>query len=49
MYYEDVDLCVRVRNEKFDIVNIPQARIQHLEGRSLKEGSDTENKENVWK
>lgn len=42
MYYEDVDLCVRVRNEKFDIVNIPQARIQHLEGRSLKEGSDTE-------
>lgn len=38
MYYEDVDYCARVRAAGFDIVNWPEARVVHLQGRS----SDTD-------
>jgi GT2 family glycosyltransferase len=34
MYYEDVELCHRIRAHGYDIVNVPGAQIQHLEGRS---------------
>ncbi len=35
MYYEDVDLCYRVRREGYRCVNVPSARIMHLEGQSF--------------
>ncbi len=36
MYYEDTDLCYRIRKKKFQIKNIPQAQIYHYEGTSTK-------------
>lgn len=35
MYYEDVDLCYRVRRTGYRCVNVPSARIMHLEGQSF--------------
>lgn len=35
MYYEDVDLCSRVRRTGRKCYSIPQAKIQHLEGQSF--------------
>lgn len=35
MYFEDTDLCLRVKKEGYDIVNVPQAHIIHLEGKSF--------------
>ena len=35
MYYEDSDLCFRIKEQGFDIVNVPQAQIIHLEGKSF--------------
>lgn len=37
MYYEDADLCVNVKQRGYAIVNVPQARIIHLEGKSFSE------------
>lgn len=37
MYYEDTDLCCRLRQLRHRIVAHPEARIQHLEGRSFGE------------
>ncbi len=34
MYYEDTELCHRIRKAGYGIMSIPEARIQHLEGRS---------------
>ena len=34
MYYEDTELCHRIRGAGYGIVSVPDARIQHLEGRS---------------
>lgn len=34
MYYEETDLCNRVSKAGYKITNLPQARIQHLEGKS---------------
>lgn len=34
MYYEETDLCRRVRNLKYSIISVPAAKIQHLEGKS---------------
>lgn len=34
MYYEETDLCKRVRNNKYVIMSVPAAKIQHLEGKS---------------
>lgn len=36
MYYEDVDLCKRVRKRGLKCYSIPEAKIQHLEGQSFK-------------
>lgn len=35
MYYEDVDLCSRVRRMGKKCYSVPQAKIQHLEGQSF--------------
>lgn len=35
MYYEDSDLCARIKEQGYDIVNVPQAEIIHLEGKSF--------------
>jgi len=34
MYYEDADYCRRARRAGFEIVNWPQARVVHLQGKS---------------
>lgn len=36
MYYEDMELCVRLRRAGFGIWSVPQARIVHLGGESCK-------------
>lgn len=43
MYYEDVDLCYRVRRTGYRCVNVPSARIMHLEGQSFA-SSEADNK-----
>lgn len=35
MYYEETDLCNRIKALGYRIVNVPQAKIQHLEGKSF--------------
>lgn len=37
MYYEDADLCKRCSENKYDIMSVPAAHIQHLEGKSFTE------------
>lgn len=37
MYYEETELCYRVKKKKFKIVSLPNAKIQHLEGKSFGE------------
>lgn len=32
MYYEETDLCYRIRKAGYKIYNVPSAKIQHLEG-----------------
>jgi len=36
MYYEEIELCFRVKEKGFKVVSIPDASIQHLEGKSTK-------------
>lgn len=35
MYYEETDLCLRIRKNGWKIYSVPEARIQHLEGGSF--------------
>lgn len=35
MYFEDVDLCYKVKKQGLRCVNVPNAHIKHLEGQSL--------------
>lgn len=35
MYFEETDLCRRIGRLGYDVVNVPSARIQHLEGGSF--------------
>lgn len=44
MYYEDEDLCRRARNGGFEIVNWPSARVVHLQGKSSRVDSDSQEK-----
>lgn len=37
MYYEDTDLCKRCLEYKYDVMSVPSAHIQHLEGKSFTE------------
>lgn len=41
MYYEETDLCIRIRRAGFRLVSVPQAQIQHLEGKSFQSGVNT--------
>lgn len=34
MYYEEVELCHRIWKNGFKVMNVPKAKIQHLEGKS---------------
>lgn len=43
MYYEDQDLCNRIKKTGLRIVNEPQAIIQHLEGTSISVNAKREN------
>ena len=40
MYYEETDLCFRVHRAGYKLVSVPQAQIQHLEGKSFKSAAD---------
>lgn len=35
MYYDETDLCARIKKMGFDLYSVPEALIQHLEGQSL--------------
>lgn len=37
MYFEDSDLCVCIKDKGYDIMNVPDAHIIHLEGKSFHE------------
>ena len=37
MYYDETDLCARIKRAGYEIFNVPDALIQHLEGKSLSE------------
>ncbi len=39
MYFEETDLCKRIKDEGWEIVSVPEARIQHLEGTSFPDES----------
>ena len=38
MYFEETDLCARIKKAGWKIYNVPDARIKHLEGASFGEG-----------
>lgn len=35
MYFEETDLCYRIRKAGFKVASVPKAKIQHLEGKSF--------------
>lgn len=35
MYYEDTDLCYRIKENGYKIISVSEAQIQHLEGKSF--------------
>ncbi len=47
MYYEETDLCYRIKLRGFDIVSIPDAKIQHLEGKSFKQNNGSVNEHKI--
>jgi len=40
MYYEETDLCCRIRRKGYKIMSVPSAKIQHLEGKSFKQNDE---------
>ncbi len=40
MYYEETDLCFRIHKAGYKIMSVPDAQIQHLEGKSFKSACD---------
>ena len=38
MYYEETELTYRIKKAGYKVVSVPQAKIQHLEGKSFKPG-----------
>lgn len=46
MYYEDVDICYRVKKNGYRIISVPSAKIIHLEGQSF---NDIEKNEKRYK
>ena len=48
MFFEETDLCLKVKKCGLKIVNVPQAKIQHLEGQSYaKNGKININKKSI--
>lgn len=47
MYYEETDLCCRVRRAGYRVVSVPQAEIQHLEGKSFGRGHAVVNERKI--
>lgn len=41
MYNEDTDLCLRIHQHGYDVLSVPSAKIQHLEGKSTQESGNT--------
>lgn len=35
MYYEETDFCYRIKSRGYEIISVPDAKIQHLEGKSF--------------
>lgn len=44
MFFEETDLCARIRKAGFRVVSVPSAKIIHLEGQSFGTGTINENK-----
>lgn len=42
MYYEETELSYRIKKAKFDIISLPEAKIIHLEGKSISTNSRRE-------
>lgn len=40
MYFEETDLCYRIKRKGYKIMNVPQAKIIHFEGGSFMAGED---------
>jgi GT2 family glycosyltransferase len=40
LYYEETELCFRIRKNGYEIYSVPQAQIQHLEGKSFNISKD---------
>lgn len=47
MYYEETDLCCRIRRKGYKIMSIPYAEIQHLEGKSFGSGNNNINEKRI--
>lgn len=48
MYYEETDLCFRIKSRGFEVVSVPDAKIQHLEGKSFKTKSNEINEKKIF-
>ena len=44
MFYEETDLCYRVKKNNFKIMSVPDSKIQHLEGKSFGDNGISENR-----
>ena len=44
MYYEETELTFRIKKAGYKVVSVPNAKIQHLEGRSFKKGTEINRK-----
>ena len=47
MYYEETDLCNRIKNQGWDIHSVPYAKIMHLESKSFNNHDNHINKKKV--
>lgn len=47
MYYEDTDLCCRIKRKGYKIMSVPAANIQHLEGKSFGRGENEVNERRI--
>ena len=47
MYYEETDLCSRIKKAKYKIRSVPSAQIIHLEGASSKQDGTSSNKNKI--
>lgn len=47
MYYEDTDLCCRIKRKGYKVTSVPTANIQHLEGKSFDRGKNNINEKRI--